>query len=846
MQQADYRMKNDVDLTIREIIGRTDESYEEWNQSKTAIRKVCESSNIPANLRFLVWKHLVHNNLNAHELVVPSLQPSPPNGSMLGSSLGSIQLDSGGGSMSFDQFQRPLTPTPLTPTNLSSSYNSTPIFHNEMLNRDCNQLTYDYHLIDQIQSLGNNNNSSNNNDPLAQKSEDTTIAAGLIAERLQRFVRNFCTQTNREYSIDVAKLIAPFVVLSFSDPTTTSDEDWMNLSIKIVEHLSNSGLLAYPSANPILQCETEMFRILLLYHNPVLSYFLDQRSVFCSAYFYSWINHMFSGCIEMQYLVQLWDILLFNDNQDFYLYFALALLTSKEEQILSVKGTAKDILSVLDEKSFSSTVSSQLKLIVKKAEQYRLATPFSFIRTWNKFYTNCKHPNGPRLDTINLIHKDFKYSLCMNIDVEELILCSEFGAEQLISQPEEFDGVKKSHEDKKGVAHFTFYDNWLQFNTVVEKNDADTNDNGDMNMNILRFLKEGFPYISRVNSGYKKIHDIFIAKGLKLAVHESDRCPVCNPDLINNPLPPVSAPTTPIVSPPPKAKWFDKFKSLGNKRDTQTPPISSPTIEKEKRWSSGTASSSMQRLNSSLGNLLSDFGPPATLALDSVSPFVIDSDDDMEEDDFRGNPRFYYYPDDDDDDGSHYYQNYYVNEPIQMPSYDHARVKAASEMMEKGLKEYRGLEDWLEGSNLIFECDEVFGDNGKEPRYIILSDDRFIVLRQHAKCAGYVKIDMQYELEDIRRIVYKKSVPNLLEFRFSQDDQEDLSASSRNLLISSSSSIGSPMTSPTSTNNNGISASSTSTTTADAPNFLKKFYLFLETDPILKAIKDRTSTKPNE
>ncbi|EFA76638.1 RabGAP/TBC domain-containing protein [Heterostelium album PN500] len=715
----------------------------------------------------------------------------------------------------------------------------------------------------------NNNSSSNNGNGNGNGNGDSdfvpsselldSLDIDMISERLQRFVRNFCLTTSREYSINVAQLISPFVVLSFADEIVSnlrdpnlpqnSEEDWMNLSIKIVENLSLSGLLPYPSAHPIL------------------------LSVFTQLYFYEWINHMFCGCTDLMFLVQLWDILLFHENQDFYLYFSMALLKSKREQILAIKGTAKDILAVLDEKSIATSVSNQSRLpgLIKHAEIFRKSTPISFLRNWNRFYTSCKHPSGPRLDTINQIYNEYKYSICMGIDVEEMILKSPLGKDPkireklqyyiqddepiecnlvvfdcrpykyfksgrfpnanhlppglLISQPEEFDGVKKSFQDIKGISHLAFYDNWFQFNTLLEKNDADTNDNGDMNMNILRFLKEGFPYISKVPSGFKKIHDIFLAKGLELNVHEFNRCPVCNPDALNNPLPPKSQPNSPVVVQPKKENWLmNKFK-IGQSRDKQpsTPNKSSPINvtpqsspqqfihtsansnnnspdTKDRSFTMGSSplnKSGVRSIMLSPTRLLASSGDNHHNGMPHIGgtntvhderfhaeyqqfdkefqktgmQFQVDSDDDQEPDDFKNNPRFYYFGSlaDIDDEGGHYYRDYNTL-LIPNPVFDADREVKVRKQIEESLKEYRGIDEWLEGDHFIYECAEYTTESINTKCYAIVTEDTFMVLKEHPSCGGYVKEDCKYSLAQIQ---FNPSNPAILEFDLHFDNNSN-------------------------------------------------------------------------
>ncbi|GAM18336.1 hypothetical protein SAMD00019534_015110 [Acytostelium subglobosum LB1] len=863
-------------------------TYEQWRQSKQAIKNICGNfESIPTNLRYLIWRHIVcHDNLNTNQMVVPCLSGSSAAAlnDSFNSLIGTVQLDSG---VNIDLTRSNDSTSSVGNASLSSSsasYNPTPIFHNDMLNRDCLQLTNDYSLFDQIRQLIKRDCMLSRGhvvDELPQSILLDTLDAEMISERLQRFVRNFCMATSREYSIHVAQLIIPFVVQSFSDEIVSnlerpndkqnSEEDWMSLSIKIVENLSLSGLLPFRSAHPILQCESEMFRILLLFHDPALSYFFEQRTVFTTLYFYNWINHMLCGCADLLALVQLWDILLFHDHQDFYLFFTLSLLTSNREHILSINGGSKDILSTLQECDLFS--QAKLPMLIKKASDMRKITPISFINSWSKLFTNCKHPKGPRLDMITQTYNEFKYSICMAIDVEEMILMSKYGLHPgvreklkyyqhggwkdanlvvldcrpyryfksgkfpdsyhlppglLIDRPDEWqDMIKKTHSSGKGVSHFAFYDNWSQqvSNPLFdkEKNEADTNDNGDMNMNILRFLKEGFPYVSRVPSGYKKIHDLFLSKGFELNCHDPTLCPVCNPNIQYTSLQqsPTMSPQqqTPAqqITPSKRERFFNMLK-IGSRSSVQLPKeqvnnnnmnnnnsslINSPNhnnINNNNNYNSnnlnnsredisplrkpnplrqtvhlsdlsigssgsrgGSRGSRTEKNKSMLSTSMVDLNDlfdhdPRLLELEVAikriaAPIIVDSDEEDEADgydDFRHNPRFYYMSTlaDVDDEGGHYYRDYNMT-AVKMPVYEPNKEKLAIEQMEKSLAEYKGLEEWLEGDHFIFECAELTDDVVNLKCYAVISKDQFLVLKEHPKCSGYVKVDSKYNLANV-------------------------------------------------------------------------------------------------
>ncbi|KYQ90442.1 RabGAP/TBC domain-containing protein [Tieghemostelium lacteum] len=903
----------DIENQIIDLLNKQEYSFEDWSESKRLIKALCENG-VPNKLRYLIWKYIGQGDTTpdtSSPITLTLLQQQP---------------------------QSPQQPQQTVPV-ISSP---TPYGRLQFaaLHKDCQVLTQDYNLLSQIRAFETNSDVNQPISPFLSTPTTTTSSSSLgsssllgssgssistdslnapigtnnysaltsdqISDKLERFVVHFCSKTKRDYSSDVVKLLIPFVVLSIihekdqsKEQSTNTEQDWMRLSIKIIDIISNCGIHPYQIANQMLLCESEMFRILLLYHDPVLSYFLDQRSVYTTSYFYEWINHMFCGCIDIKFLIQLWDVILLHQHQDFYLYFALALLTSKKEYILSVKGVSKDILLVLEEKEIVNSLSNQLKLpaLIKSAEQYRSITPLTFLRNWNKFYTYCKDPSGPKVESIKNIYIEYKYSVCMGIDVEELILASKYGKESkikekfryylqdeelqelllfvfdcrpykyykcgkfpssfhlppglLVSQPEEFERVSKSFIDMKGQTHFTFYDNWFQFKEGQNvHDDADTNDNGDMNMNILRFLKEGFPYVSRVPSGYKKIHDIFLSKSLELSVHLSDKCPVCNPEL-NNPPPENTDPKTPpLSSTTSKEKaWLSKLKSPFAKKSETTTTTTSPAKDeppkklfglfrdKLKIGSSNSNSKSDGSLNES-GELFNDSnGQKKSFYLPNLSPFILD-DEESANDFYEEGKKFYYY--------IHNKDSEYIKEldrqfkeflEMEDPIYDHEKVKSITDQMESELKgEYKGIDDWLDGTNLIFECTQVTFNNQNqinENRYIIITSNAFVSLKEHPKCAGYVKIDFQYDLEDIRRIVYKKTNPNLLEFRFSSKtstiDTISPSHSQEDITSNNGSSTGSEIDSSTEILNSPSKS-----------NLIKKCYLFNEIDPILKSIKERT------
>ncbi|KAF2076711.1 hypothetical protein CYY_001968 [Polysphondylium violaceum] len=964
METKDHQLDESIVKSLVEKSNLDDYSYDDWISSKKKIRDLYEVNAVPNHLRYTIWKHLVQ----------------------------------------CDTFSlNPITPVKNENTqdlNLDKEVMVT-------IKSDCYQLAQDYNLHSQIKSFEAKdsletrigfmnllNQQQQEQQPLDPRYQTFKLGAEDVGQRLENFVLFFMKQTKREYSLDLVKLVIPFVVLSIVEEKSEhsvqhTEQEWMDLGLKVIDSLSNSGIHPKSISDPILLCESEMFRILLLYHDPTLANFLTQRRVYSTSYFYEWVNHMFSGCIDIKFLIQLWDTLLIHPHQDFYLFFALALLISKKEHILSLAATTGsniELNQVLEEKTIVNSISNSLKLpgLIKNAEYLRSATPISFIRNWNKFYTHCKDPNSPKLDSINLIYLEYKYAACMGLDVEELILNSNFGKDPkvrdkfsyyiqddqlhefplfvfdcrpykhfksgkfhesfhlppslLVSQPEEFERVSHSFRDMKGVTHFTFYDNWLQFNNspTAKTDDADTNDNGDMNMNILRFLKEGYPYVSKVPSGYKKIHDIFLSKKLDLAVHSQEGCPVCNPKALNVNTPPISQPASPTTTSAPitKEKWFDKLKNFGRRRDdglntatatTTTAPATDNTTgngdtpiktafglfrdrlkirDKNSLYetndslnndsnTTSSASTSSNNLNSSNNNLNtfnnnnnnnnnntnnsynsnnnsnssnssnnnnnssngqinidpnnnnnnnnnnSNNNNSSMSFLNRSREFLLSSshrnlntsssnlnvnnsnnnnannnnnnnndnnnnvsqyNDSNNENKFPGvgfrSKTSFYLPnlnpfiDSEDyeifEEAKKYY--YYQNEVSEYdftlnmgldPVYDQEKIKKAEEEMEKELKDYKGIDDWLDGSNLIFECKEIpsypnsdnsnnnNNNNNNNNRYIIISKTEFISLIEHPKCVGYVKVDSRHSLSTgIKRVVQKRQFTNIIEFIF--------------------------------------------------------------------------------
>ncbi|CAH0476828.1 unnamed protein product [Peronospora belbahrii] len=125
-----------------------------------------------------------------------------------------------------------------------------------------------------------------------------------------------------------------------------------------------------------LQCSFQLFRLLMLYHDPELCHYLDQHDMTPELYVTPWFMTLFARSLPPEFVFYLWDIFLLQEDPYLLHFVAYALVAANREQIFQAEiPMLPQVLSTL---TFSSRID--LEQVCASALVVAESTPRSFKR----------------------------------------------------------------------------------------------------------------------------------------------------------------------------------------------------------------------------------------------------------------------------------------------------------------------------------------------------------------------------------------------------------------------------------------------------------------------------------
>eukprot|EP01134_Creolimax_fragrantissima_P005482 CFRG5482T1 len=290
----------------------------------------------------------------------------------------------------------------------------------------------------------------------------------------------------------------------------------------------------------------QFFRMLLQYHDPELSHFLDTKKLDPQSYMYSWLRSLYSYAVDTDVVLALWDLYLLEGNVYLAYFMSLAVLINSRDSILELS-TTEEIRDLLP------TLLSPLN--VEDAEDFVLCALY--------YYNTTPH---------SIRNKDLQLALFSpgpqtQYDTgskKQPILCLSDGMCLSVSATEIHNGVSvKANNpspplryivlDVRSIDEFQngrlataihvdvelLMENPDKFYKTVEMfaelNDehiciyGSSKDESHLRMIVSYFLQRNFKHVSCVVGGYEQIHDLFVGTAFaELADHKA--CHLCNPE----------------------------------------------------------------------------------------------------------------------------------------------------------------------------------------------------------------------------------------------------------------------------------------------------------------------------
>ncbi|KAL4164595.1 hypothetical protein KRP22_004460 [Phytophthora ramorum] len=125
-----------------------------------------------------------------------------------------------------------------------------------------------------------------------------------------------------------------------------------------------------------LQCSFQLYRLLMLYHDPELCHFLDQHDMTPELYVTPWFMTLFARSLPPEFVFYLWDFFLLEEDPYLLHFVAYALVAANRQEIFEAEIAM--LPQVLSSLTFSSR--DELEQVCSSALAISESTPRSFKR----------------------------------------------------------------------------------------------------------------------------------------------------------------------------------------------------------------------------------------------------------------------------------------------------------------------------------------------------------------------------------------------------------------------------------------------------------------------------------
>ncbi|CAG9333287.1 TBC1D23_3 [Blepharisma stoltei] len=386
-------------------------------------------------------------------------------------------------------------------------------------------------------------------------------------EQLEILLKFYCKEHNCPYKQGMNEILAPFILMvRYNLPLNQV----YNYFEGFIDHLLPTMFLD-KDFRP-LKSMFMILRLLLRYHEPRISTFFHDNGIFPEIYATSWFLTAYSSKVgNLEALFLIWEELIIQNDPLHTIYLGVAILGYFKNFILANEGSLipQTILHLpLNDANY-------IREIIQKAREIKNKMPFSL-------HIKLKSYDIFNLDKINYINEELEMQFCLNIMPHE-VLMREFPDDKICScknndcdwcktkekkvpliiidartQSEHFQGVfpnsiilvPEAYDDHniiidfpdqflemRGIYHFCLLASKELKGTNFDLKDDNQDEEDDPNIvqnmvqNLFQaFLLKGFQYVSIVNGGYSRCHELAIKNNLPIEGHDKSICQLCTPN----------------------------------------------------------------------------------------------------------------------------------------------------------------------------------------------------------------------------------------------------------------------------------------------------------------------------
>lgn len=380
---------------------------------------------------------------------------------------------------------------------------------------------------------------------------------------LELLLTYYCKENNISYKQGMNEIMAPFLYLSRSDLP-------LHLVYTFFKHFVHSvlGNMFVDHDFKPLQAMFMVFRLILRYHEPRISSFLQFNSIAPECYLTSWILTIFATKItDINLIFLLWKEMVLEQDQFFLLFLSVAFLQHYKSELVNceeigIPGKLSSIV-VKDKESLLG--------VIEKARKLKRKMPYSCLAALEKLdIYNLEEIEGviirleqqtcltvmPR-EVIRRAFPESKVCICqkaqcfwcvdraqtiplvlLDCRTQELqdqgsvpnsiLLKNEafYDTDYMLEYPDQFVSMRGLYhfclmgQHKYKGADFEFKMTGAQSEDIID----------NMINNLIQvFLMKGFQYVSVLSGGFERIHHF--AKNFKLDLdnHRESTCALCEP-----------------------------------------------------------------------------------------------------------------------------------------------------------------------------------------------------------------------------------------------------------------------------------------------------------------------------
>lgn len=394
--------------------------------------------------------------------------------------------------------------------------------------------------------------------------------AGILSdeEKIQTelLLTHYCKEYNTCYKQGMNEIMAPFVLMTRKGLPLHMSYQFF----KSFVHTYLATMFVDHTFRP-LQAMFLLFRLLLRYHEPRMSSFFLANNISPELFVTSWFLTVFACKVpNVSLLYSFWQEILIEKEVLFPLFVGIAFLQQFKLSIMTnMDFTIPHMISQIFIDS-----PEIMKEIINKSRRIKEKMPYSMLMQI------CKY-DIYNLDTIDLILKSLEKQACLTVLSREILhraypdanlcnckmqkcpWCSERWNAPLVlvdcrTQDEQSAGIfpnsvllkTQAYEDTefmlefpdqfipmRGIFHFCLMGSLptagVDFNLSIKENEEEADFVQNMVENLLQaFLVKGFPYLSTLEGGFERCHEIATHYKIDLEGHVKSRCNVCSPNRI--------------------------------------------------------------------------------------------------------------------------------------------------------------------------------------------------------------------------------------------------------------------------------------------------------------------------